>query len=211
MMAPPGATPHMDAVAADGVKFDMAISTSAATPISHATILTGLNPYQHGVRVMYAEDGYRLPDSVPTLSTILGDKAWQTGAFLSSFTVSSFYGFDRGFDVFDEGLAVPADEAFARMPNGFWDWPLDRNQRRSDETTDRKGWDRTVRGYLDHRNGYVEYLREPALNLLAPVAHMENRSVLRSTLIIIDHNAYHLGEFVMGRQILGAWKSDLAG
>jgi arylsulfatase A-like enzyme len=133
----PGATPHMDALAADGVRFDMAISTSAATPISHATILTGLNPYQHGVRVMYAEDGYRLPDSVPTLSTILGGEAWQTGAFLSSFTVSSFYGFDRGFEEFDEGLAVPADEAFARMPNGFWDWPLDRNQRRSDETTDR--------------------------------------------------------------------------
>jgi len=132
-----GKTPYLDALAADGVRFDMAISASAATPVSHATILTGLNPFEHGLRVMYAESGCRLPETVPTLSTILREEGWQTGAFLSSFTVSSFYGFDRGFDEFDEGLEVPADEAFERKQNGFWDWPLDRNQRRSDETTDR--------------------------------------------------------------------------
>jgi len=95
-----------------------------------------LNPYHHGVRVIYAESGYRLPDDVPLLSAILHDRSWKTAAFLSSFTVSSFYGFDRGFDVFDEGLAVPADESMHSLSNGFWDWPLERNQRRSDETTD---------------------------------------------------------------------------
>ncbi len=129
-------TPHLDALAKDGIKFDMAISPSAATPPSHASILTGLNPYQHGVRVIYAEKGYRLPDSVPTLGSILQERAWHTGAFLSSFTVSSFFGFDRGFDIFDEGLSVPAEESFTSQPDGFWDWPLRRNQRRSDETTD---------------------------------------------------------------------------
>ena len=88
-------------------------------------------------------------------------------------------------------------------PRDFWPAP--------DETTDRQGWDRTVQGYLDHQRRYVDFLSDPALNLLAPVAHVQDRSVMRSTLIIIDHNAYHLGEFVMGRQILGAWKSNLAG
>ncbi len=88
-------------------------------------------------------------------------------------------------------------------PKQFWPAP--------DETTDRKGWERTVRRYLDDRRDFVELLNDPETNLLAPVAHMQNRSILRSTLIIIDHNAYHLGEFVMARQILGAWKSNLAG
>ena len=65
-----GLTPNLDALAADGVRFDAAVSTSAATPPSHASILTGLNPYHHGVRVIYAESGCRLPDHVPMLSTI---------------------------------------------------------------------------------------------------------------------------------------------
>jgi len=130
-------TPNLDALAGDGVRFDMAISTSASTPPSHASILTGLNNYQHGVRVIYAESGYRLPDEVPTLGSILRDLSWKTGAFLSSFTVSSFYGFDKGFDVFDEGLGVPVEESIKSRPEGFWEWPLRQNQRRSDETTDR--------------------------------------------------------------------------
>lgn len=132
-----GVTPNLDSLAADGVRFDRAISTSAATPISHASILTGLNNYQHGVRVIYAEDGFRLADSVQTVTTMLHERGWSTGAFLSSFTVSSFFGFQRGFDVFDEGLGIPADESFNVESNGFWDWPLAQNQRRSDETTDR--------------------------------------------------------------------------
>jgi arylsulfatase A-like enzyme len=132
-----GLTPNLDALAGDGIRFDTALSTSAATPPSHASILTGLNPYLHDVRVIYAESGYRLPDDVPFLSDILRDRSYKTAAFLSSFTVSSFYGFDRGFDVFDEGLGVPAEESMHSRSDGFWDWPLDRDQRRSDETTDR--------------------------------------------------------------------------
>jgi arylsulfatase A-like enzyme len=131
-----GLTPNLDALAADGVKFDMAVSTSAATPPSHASILTGLNNYRHGVRVIYAASGYRLPDDAPMLSSILHDRDWKTGAFLSSFTVSSFYGFDRGFDLFDEGLGVPAEESMQSRSDGFWNWPLRQNQRRSDETTE---------------------------------------------------------------------------
>ena len=128
-------TPNLDAFAADGVRFDMAISTSGATPIAHASIMTGLNPYDHGVRVIYAESGYRLRESVPTLAELLREGSWKTGAFLSSFTVSSFFGFNRGFEVFSEGLQVPPDQSFARQNNGFWGWPVHLNQRRSDETT----------------------------------------------------------------------------
>jgi arylsulfatase A-like enzyme len=140
-------SPNFDALARDGVRFDTAIATSGATPTSHASILTGLNPPGHGVRVIYAESGYYLEKTVPTLATIIEGKSWRTGAFLSSFTVSSFYGFDRGFGTFDEGLHVPADRSFAQQDNGFWSWPLDLNQRRSDETTDEAiAWIRQVDG-----------------------------------------------------------------
>lgn len=136
-------SPHLDALAADAVRFDMAIAQSAATPISHASILTGLNPYQHGLRVMYATAGYRLPKTVPTLSTVLGKHGKQTAAFLSSFTVSEFFGLDRGFDVFDNGMSP--DAAPIEGDDGKWRWDPKQAQRRSDATTDRAvAWLRTA-------------------------------------------------------------------
>jgi hypothetical protein len=79
-----------------------------------------------------------------------------------------------------------------------------------DATAEREGWEQTVRQYLADRDELVRLVNDPAVDLFAPVAHMEGRSILRGVVIVIDHTAYHLGEFVMGRQILGAWKSELA-
>jgi arylsulfatase A-like enzyme len=125
-------TPNFDALARDGVQFDLAITTSATTPVSHSSILSGLNNYQHGVRVILGSSGYRLPDVVPTLATVLKDNGWETGAFLSSFPVSKHFGFDRGFDVFDSGVEDAGADKFST--DGRWEVPA--NQRRSDETTD---------------------------------------------------------------------------
>jgi hypothetical protein len=87
-------------------------------------------------------------------------------------------------------------------PKGYW--PA------QDAVTDREGWEATIGAYLADRGSLIDVVKEPQTNLLAPVAHMENRSILRSAFIIVDHTAYHLGELVMGRQILGEWKSLLA-
>ena len=76
-------TPILDGVAKDGVRFEFAIAQAASTPVSHASILTGLNPYQHGVRVISAEGGYKLSTAIPTLATELQRHGWQTAAFLS--------------------------------------------------------------------------------------------------------------------------------
>jgi arylsulfatase A-like enzyme len=128
-------SPILDQLAREGVRFDMAISPAAATPIAHASILTGLNPYQHGVRVIYAACGYELPDTIPTLATILSGAGWQTGAFLSAFPVSEFYGFDRGFDAFDNGMSGEVGDKMHRSGRGRWLWGMEDNQRRSDATT----------------------------------------------------------------------------
>ena len=127
-------TPNFDRLAREGVRFDAAFAQSALTPPSHASILTGLNPPRHGVRVLYAGSGYRLPDDVPTLATVLGNKGWDTAAFLGSFAVSEFYGFQRGFKVFDSGVRDP--RSFGVTPDGVWKWNVEVNQRRADATTD---------------------------------------------------------------------------
>lgn len=87
-------------------------------------------------------------------------------------------------------------------PSGYWP--------DQDARTDRAGWDETIEGYLSDRREFIALVNDPQVNLLAPVKHLENRSILRCTIIIIDHTSYHLGEFVIGRQMLGYWKSALA-
>ena len=96
-----GKTPNFDGLAAVGVRFDMAISASAVTPVSHASILTGREPYNHGLRILSADGGFRLPDSVPTLTSVLAREGYATAAVHSAFPVSAHFGFDRDFDVFE--------------------------------------------------------------------------------------------------------------
>lgn len=125
-------TPVLDALAADGVLFERCMSASALTPVSHASILTGLYQYNHGLRVLNADRGFSLPEDVPTLATELGRAGWATGAFLSAYPVSERFGLNRGYDVFDNGLGVGegADEGFGI------DAPQALRQRRSDATSD---------------------------------------------------------------------------
>lgn len=88
------------------------------------------------------------------------------------------------------------------------DWPAE-YWPPQDTTTDSAGWNSTIEQYRADLAACIEFLRDPAVNLLAPLAHTRNRSVLRSAYMIVDHTAYHLGEFVMARQMLGYWKSEL--
>ena len=50
-----GITPNIDALAQSSTLFDRVISTAGITPMAHASILTGLNNYKHGMRTFYSE------------------------------------------------------------------------------------------------------------------------------------------------------------
>ena len=84
---PEGWTPNFDRVARRGTRFDLAVATAAVTPVSHASILTGRNNSEHGLRVLYAAGGYRLPADVPTLATTLKEEGYHTGAVHAAFPV----------------------------------------------------------------------------------------------------------------------------
>ncbi len=123
-------TPQLDALAREGVRFDQAIATASVTPVSHASILTGLDNHAHGVRVLSGLCGFRLGADIPSLSTVLRGAGWATAAVHSAFPVSAYFGFDRGFDVFESFSG-----GFRPGQAGNMTWDLPRLQRRSDETT----------------------------------------------------------------------------
>ncbi len=131
-------SPNIDALAAEGVRFDKAIAQAAVTPVSHASILTGLNPFEHGLRVLYGATHYRLEEGdFPTLATILQEEGWNTSAFVSSFPVSEFFGLHYGFDRFDTGISGNIEEKMIVDDKKKASWRVDENQRRADVTTDK--------------------------------------------------------------------------
>ena len=128
-------TPRIDALAAEGALFERCITTAALTPVAHASILTGLDPQQHGLRVLDAGSGWRLRPEVPTLAGVLGRAGWATAAVLSAFPVSAHFGLQHGFGHFDDGMRAEPLYPDGGEPRRV-DGPQADRQRRSDATTD---------------------------------------------------------------------------
>src|SRR5471032_3140898 len=92
-------TPFLDALAGRGIVFTNAHAHNVLTLPSHTNILTGLYPYQHGVR---ENSGFRLNPKFATAATLLKAKGYATGAFVAAFPLDSRYGLNRGFDVYGQ-------------------------------------------------------------------------------------------------------------
>jgi arylsulfatase A-like enzyme/Flp pilus assembly protein TadD len=93
------ATPALDRLAAEGVRFGFAHAHAVTTLSSHASILTGSYPFQHGLR---DNSGYRLPAGAPTVATRLKQAGYQTAAFVAGFPLHSRFGLNAGFDLYDD-------------------------------------------------------------------------------------------------------------
>jgi arylsulfatase A-like enzyme/Flp pilus assembly protein TadD len=97
-----GATPWIDRISAGGIRFDNAHAHTVVTLPSHANILTGRLPTEHGVR---DNSGFRLAAGEETLATHLKQAGFATAAFVSAFPLDSRFGLARGFDVYDDRFA----------------------------------------------------------------------------------------------------------
>src|SRR6266404_452471 len=93
-------TPALDALAADGVRFENAFTHSPITNTSHTSILTGLLPSVHGV----TDFGVPLSPQHVTAAELLKKRGYQTAAFIGAVILDSNTlapGLDRGFDFYD--------------------------------------------------------------------------------------------------------------
>jgi hypothetical protein len=53
-----------------------------------------------------------------------------------------------------------------------------------------------------------DLVMDPKQDLLAPFPYGKGQTLLREALLVADHNAYHLGQLVVVRRLLGAWSED---
>ena len=92
-----GETPYLDALAEDSARYEEAIATAPYTGPSHASLMTGLYPAQHGLRDYLVE---ALPERNLTLAELLAEHGYDTAAFVSTYVLDPRYGLDQGFALY---------------------------------------------------------------------------------------------------------------
>jgi arylsulfatase A-like enzyme len=92
-------TPRLDELAAAGTRFALARTTCPLTLPAHSSILTGLEPFRHGVR---DNAGYRLSDANATLAELLGAAGYETAGFVAAVVLGRASGIAQGFTTFEE-------------------------------------------------------------------------------------------------------------
>lgn len=97
---------------------------------------------------------------------------------------------------------------FARDPNwvspswpeGHWPAP--------DEDADPERWNATINAIRRDLGEMQQLVADPANSLTDDLPHAPGYTLLRQALLVADHNAYHLGEFAILRQVMGTWPRE---
>ncbi|MFQ5807565.1 MAG: sulfatase-like hydrolase/transferase [Phycisphaerae bacterium] len=96
-------TPAIDRIARHGILYSHCYSPVPLTLPAHASIMTGLYPFYHGLRV---NDDGRLDDTAPTLAEALRQEGYQTAAVVGAYVLHSRFGLKQGFDFYDEDFST---------------------------------------------------------------------------------------------------------
>lgn len=86
------------------------------------------------------------------------------------------------------------------FPSGYW--PA------TEAPPDASAWDASLAAFRADLKAMQKLVSDPKADLFARIPHGEGQTILREALLVADHNAYHLGQLVMLRRLLGAWKGD---
>jgi choline-sulfatase len=100
-------TPAIDSLAADGVLFERAYAHAPQTLPSHASILTGLLPFEHGVR---DNVGFAVKSSDRMLQHVVKEGGYATGGFVSAYVLRKETGIGAGFDLYDSDFPASSPE-----------------------------------------------------------------------------------------------------
>ncbi|ADB42511.1 DinB family protein [Spirosoma linguale] len=83
-------------------------------------------------------------------------------------------------------------------PTGYWS--------KDQAPTDEAAWQQALDQIRQDRDAFVDLLNDPNRDLYAPFEHGDGQNLLREALLIADHTAYHVGEIIIIRRLLDAWK-----
>ena len=94
-------TPNLDAIARDGTLWETVIASAPVTLPAMSTVMTGLDPAQHGV---HYNGFYALGREAVTLAEVLANRGYATSAVVGNFALDRRFGIEQGFDAFDDTM-----------------------------------------------------------------------------------------------------------
>jgi hypothetical protein len=83
------------------------------------------------------------------------------------------------------------------FPDGYWP--------KGEKPPNKAAWDQSIQSFQADLDAMQRLVADPLTDLFAPIPHGDGQTILREALLVADHNAYHLGQLVMLRKMLGAW------
>jgi hypothetical protein len=95
-------------------------------------------------------------------------------------------------------FAINAKHTSPKWPEGYW--PKDA------APPDEKAWNKSVHALRSDMKRFTKLLSDDSTNLFVKIPHGDGQTILRQALLAAEHNAYHLGQLVLVRRLLGAWK-----
>jgi hypothetical protein len=82
-------------------------------------------------------------------------------------------------------------------PKGYWPDP--------EAQADEAQWQQTLAAFRADLQAVQDLAADPAIALFTPIPHAKDYTIFREILLVADHNAYHIGEFAILRQVMGTW------
>ena len=114
------ATPHIDVLARDSIRFDDAFTPISVTGPAFASVMTARGPTNHGVMVNLFRNGNALDASQLTVAERFSEAGYRTAAFVSAFTLRRALGLDQGFDVYNSAGHTNREGAVTAAVFGSW-------------------------------------------------------------------------------------------
>jgi hypothetical protein len=85
-----------------------------------------------------------------------------------------------------------------KWPEGYWP--------DSDAPPNSAAWDASVAAFRRDLVEMEKLVKDPSKDLFASIPHGQGQTLLREALLVADHNSYHVGQLILLRRLLGAWK-----
>jgi uncharacterized damage-inducible protein DinB len=83
------------------------------------------------------------------------------------------------------------------FPKGYWP--------ETDAPPNDDAWEKSLRAFRKDLEDLLEVVANPAIDLVAPISHLDGVTWLRELMLVVNHNTYHVGQFLDVRRALGCW------
>jgi DinB superfamily len=94
-------------------------------------------------------------------------------------------------------FSINSQHVSPEFPDGYWP--------EGNAPPNLDAWDRSLTAFQADLKTMMNLVADPKTNLFTPLAHSQGQTILREALLVADHNAYHLGQLITVRRLLGTW------